>query len=172
MKLSEAGRKFIEGYEKRTPTAYKDSAGKWTIGIGHLITPTEMETDRLWIGNDVLPWHIVEMTDAQMDTLFAQDIAPREAALDKMLLRPDMWSQQQYDAMFSLLYNIGEENFRTSTVRRKANADDDEHAADAFLLWHNEHDPVTHQLVFSPGLMKRRIAERAMFLNGVYDSTH
>lgn len=42
MNLSKQGRAFLIDYEKKAPKAYKDSAGKWTIGIGHLVTAAEL----------------------------------------------------------------------------------------------------------------------------------
>ncbi len=170
MRLSPQGRAFIEGYEARIPTAYKDSAGKWTIGIGHLITDEEHRTGDIVIDGLAIPWPTAGLTDVRMDALFAQDLAPREHALDDLLTSAP--TQQQYDAMLSLLFNIGEANFATSTVRRKFNAGDYEHAADAILLFHNKRNPVTHALEYSEGLMKRRVAEREMFTKGIYDATH
>jgi lysozyme len=107
-----------------------------------------------------------------MDALFQQDIAPREKALMKLLTRPA--TQQQFDAMLCLLYNIGvgsekknrPPGFTRSSVRRLFNAGDLLGAADAFLMWNKAGGKV------SKGLKIRRAQERAMFLDGNYDSQH
>lgn len=170
MKLSDQGRAFIIDYEKKRPKAYKDSAGKWTIGIGHLITGAEEEDGRVWIGDERVEWETATLTDAQMDTLFAQDIAPREKALMTLLKREP--AQQQFDAMFSLFFNIGETNFRTSSVLRLFNIGARVDTGAAFLLFNKVTDQKTKKKRVEPGLVKRRVQERAMFLDGIYNSTH
>ena len=66
-------------------------------------------------------------------------------------------SQAQYDALVSFVFNIGETQFRRSTLLRKLNAGDCRGAAREFDRW-----------VFAggkrlAGLVKRRAAERSMF---------
>lgn len=171
MKLSDQGRAFIIAYEKKRPTAYKDSAGKWTIGIGHLITEDEENYGLVDIeGYDAVKWRKAELNDDQMDALFAQDIAPREKALMTLLKREP--TQQQFDAMFSLFFNIGETNFRTSSVLRLFNIGARVDTGAAFLLFNKVTDQKTKKKRVEPGLVKRRVQERAMFLDGIYNSTH
>jgi len=165
MKASEQCRAFIADYEKRARRAYKDSADKWTIGIGHLITPTELANGNVFIGSDLgVPWRTISLTDAQIDKLFEQDLAPREAALTRMLTRKP--TQEEFDAMLSLMFNIGEGRFMASTVRRKFNAGDIAGAGKAFALFNKVNGKVER------GLVKRRSQEQAMFLRGDYTSTH
>jgi len=61
--------------------------------------------------------------------------------------------QSQFDALYSLCFNIGEHKFKRSTVVRKLNEGDYHGAADAILLWDHP-----------PELQKRRKRERALFL--------
>lgn len=65
-------------------------------------------------------------------------------------------NQNQYDAVVSLVYNIGIGNFSTSTVLRKINAGDFDAAADAFLLWNKPAE-----------LIGRRKRERELFKRSV-----
>lgn len=65
-------------------------------------------------------------------------------------------NQNQYDAIVSLVYNIGIGNFSTSTVLRKINAGDFDAAADAFLLWNKPAE-----------LIGRRKRERELFKRSV-----
>lgn len=66
-------------------------------------------------------------------------------------------NQNQYDALTSLIFNIGAAAFRGSTVLRKLNAGDYVSAADAFLMWKRSgNDPDI--------LLRRRQRERALFL--------
>jgi lysozyme len=62
-------------------------------------------------------------------------------------------TQKQFDALYSLCFNIGETNFKKSTVVKKINENDLQGAADAILMW-NKPDV----------LVNRRKRERALFL--------
>lgn len=93
MKLSAAGRKLIEAWEGRRTTAYKDTAGRWTIGVGHLIRPEED-----WMKSATL-------TDDQINDLFAKDVAWAERAVERTF--PKVKRQNQFDALVSFTYNLG-----------------------------------------------------------------
>ena len=67
-------------------------------------------------------------------------------------------NQNQFDALVSLCFNIGAGNFRSSTLLRVLNAGNLMAAADQFLVW----DKVAGQV--SDGLVRRRAAERALFV--------
>lgn len=67
-------------------------------------------------------------------------------------------TQDQFDAMCSLAYNIGLGNFSHSSVLRKHKAGDYDGAADAFRMW------VKQAGVTLNGLVRRRLAERKLYL--------
>ena len=69
-------------------------------------------------------------------------------------------TQQQFDALVSLSYNIGLKNLRSSTVLKRHNAGDYPGAADAFLMWNRANGNVMK------GLQRRRYAERSVYLGG------
>jgi lysozyme len=71
-------------------------------------------------------------------------------------------TQNQFDALVSLVYNIGPPNFNGSTLLRKLNAGDYAGAADQFLVWNKGR--VGRKLVVISGLVNRRNAERQLFL--------
>ena len=71
-------------------------------------------------------------------------------------------TQEQYDALVSLVFNIGETQFYKSTLLRKINAGDCLGASREFDRW-----------VFAkgkrlPGLVSRRHSERMLFEGGCY----
>ncbi len=66
-------------------------------------------------------------------------------------------TQNQYDALVSLAYNIGTRALSTSTLMKKLNAGDVKGAADAFLSWNRSGGKVM------AGLTNRRKAEREVF---------
>lgn len=144
MKISDSGLAALKREEGCKLTAYPDSRGIWTIGTGHTgkvdgvaihrgMTITQDTADRLL--RDDLSW--VELC-----------IADRVAVV---------LNQNQYDALCSLIFNIGANAFIGSTVRRQLNAGNYTAAADAFLKWSRAGSNPT---ILAP----RRGRERAMFL--------
>jgi lysozyme len=65
--------------------------------------------------------------------------------------------------MVSLAYNIGMAAFGRSSVLHRHNAGAHDKAADAFLLWNKAGGKVL------PGLVRRRNAERALYLGYFVD---
>jgi lysozyme len=69
------------------------------------------------------------------------------------------YTDYEFSAMLSLLYNIGGKQFGKSSVLRYFNQGDTNMAAESFLLWNKSNGKVLL------GLIRRRDAERLMFLN-------
>jgi len=137
MQTSQAGKDLIKQYEGLKLTAYKCSAGKDTIGYGH--THGVKPGDRI--------------TKAQADALLDEDLAVVELTVSTAIKRP--MNPHQFDA---LAFNIGGAAFAGSTLVKKFNTGDIQGASDEFPRWcHCGGDVV-------PGLVKRRAAEREMFL--------
>ena len=68
-------------------------------------------------------------------------------------------SQNQFDALVSLAYNIGTNAFSKSTLVKKLNANDNRAAADQFDVWVNAGGKRMQ------GLVNRRAKEKALFLS-------
>ena len=133
---------FITKEEGFRNKAYKDSKGLLTIGVGHLI-----KTDEEHLLNETL-------TDEQVKELLKSDLKWCSEAVESSVRVP--LTQNQYDALYSLCFNIGETNFRKSTVVKRINENDLKGAADAILMWNK---PAV--------LQKRRERERALFLTSI-----
>ncbi len=138
--MSPAGRAALMRREGCRLTAYLDSVGVPTIGIGHT---GRASSPTVAMG--------MTITQAEADAIFAADLAPFEAAVAKAVSAP--MTQNQFDACVSLAFNIGAAGFTGSTVVHRLNAGDVGGAADAFLMWMR---PVELRL--------RRDDERAQFL--------
>jgi lysozyme len=136
--------------------AYQDPAGIWTIAWGE--TWYWSDADR--IGRLVREGDVC--TQDQADLWLFDDMADRCKGLIMWL--PSGTTDSQAAACLDLAYNIGLGNFRSSTLLRLLIAGDVKGAADQFLVWDKAH--VDGQLVTLPGLLKRREAERALFLGG------
>jgi lysozyme len=70
-------------------------------------------------------------------------------------------TQNQFDALVSLTYNIGVGAIGGSTLIKKLNAKDYKGAAEQFLVWNKGR--VNGVLQVIPGLTNRRIKEKAYF---------
>lgn len=144
MKTSNNGRNFIKRFEQLRLKAYPDpgTGGKpWTIGWGH--TKGVMQGDRI--------------TQEQAEAFFSEDLAVFELTVNGAIKRT--MTQNQFDSMVSLAFNIGGPAFAGSTLVKNFNAGDVQAAADEFSKWRNSAGKVM------PGLVKRRAAEREMFLS-------
>ena len=139
MAIAKSTLSFITKEEGLRNKAYKDSKGLWTIGVGHLIKPDEQ--------------HLLTatLTDEQVEELLQSDLKWCQDAVDNHVKVP--LTQNQYGALYSLCFNIGETNFKKSTVLKKINQNDLKGAADAILMWNK---PAV--------LINRRKRERELFL--------
>ena len=92
----------------------------------------------------------------QAKEYFAHDLKRFESSVNNLVKVP--LTQNQFDALVSLTYNIGSGNFASSTLLKKLNAKDYQGAADQFPRWNKAKGKVLN------GLTRRRAAERALFL--------
>lgn len=153
MNVSLLGIAFIQSYEAFRAMAYTDQAGNPTIGYGHLIIPTD-------------PDYSNGLTPDQASALFASDLATIAEQPVNAALTIDV-SQQQFDALCSLCYNIGNGAFDGCHALQLLNAGTDPSlVAPAFLNW--DHVRENGAETVSAGLLRRRQAEVNIFLNGIY----
>jgi lysozyme len=139
--ISDVGRALIRNFEGYSPLRYRDSAGLWTIGVGHLIRPGERFDEPL-------------LGDAA-EALFEKDLAPKVAAVNVRVSVP--LYQGQFDAAISLAYNIGEGVFAKSTALKKINAAQHEEVSAQIKRWNKAGGKVVK------GLERRRDAEATLY---------
>lgn len=141
---------FIKSFEALSLNAYICPAGKLTIGYGHT--------------SGVKPG--MKITEAEAEELLKKDLSYAEKAVDdiQQYFSYQCFSQNEYDALISLVFNIGNEKFRTSTIRKMIIAGKPvEKIAEEFPKW------TYIKGKFSNGLQRRRKAEQKIFLRGIYD---
>lgn len=73
------------------------------------------------------------VTEDQAQALFNRVSKQYEDPVRSLVKVP--LKQNQYDALVSLVYNIGPENFRKSSVLRHLNQGNYKAASDAFMMW-------------------------------------
>lgn len=140
MTTSNKGKNLIKEAEGLRLTAYVCPAGKPTIGWGH--------TKGVYMGQSI--------TQQQAEDLLVEDITPAERLLNGVGVN---FRQEQFDALVSWIFNLGEGNFRNSTMlKRIFERASDEAITDELVKW------IYANKKALPGLMKRRVKEANMFL--------
>ncbi|KAA5937595.1 lysozyme [Pantoea sp. Bo_2] len=140
MNVSQTGLDLIKQFEGLRTEAYLCPAGVWTIGYGHTARVKEGDT----------------CTAAQAEAWLITDVVDAENAV-KSLVKVEL-NQHQFDALVSFTFNLGRGNLASSTLLTRLNAGSFTAAADQFGRW------VFAKNVLQPGLVKRRAAEKALFL--------
>ena len=133
------GFSLIKKWETFVGNAYQDSVGVWTIGYGHTRTAHSDAT----ISIDVA---II---------LLKQDVSIVEAYIN---LHFKELRQCQFDALVSLLYNIGTGSFlKTRLYAELKSNPDGKNVADEWIEFRNAGGK------YLRGLMRRRIDELALY---------
>lgn len=143
MNISDEGLNFIMAHEGVRLTAYPDpatGAEPWTIGVGHTGGVCQDDT----------------CTEDEAREWLRQDAETAERCVHASVR--DSLTQSQFDALCSLIFNIGCGNFGRSTLLRRLNEGNEQAAAERFLDWDKAGG---RQMA---GLTKRRQAEMELFL--------
>lgn len=133
--------RLIRFFEGRSLTAYRCSANEWTIGYGH--------TAKVRPGDRITP--------EEAERLLKEDVEAIAAEVRQCLKAPV--TANEFNALVSFAFNVGGPQFAGSTLLRLVNKGDRAAAADEFLRWVNVNGEP------EPGLVNRRQAERALFLD-------
>lgn len=142
--LSVKGLDFLSLWEGLKTTAYQDSVGIWTIGIGTIRYPNGKKVQK----GDTC-------TKEQAYAWCKDYMSGVEACIARIVKVP--LNQNQYDALCSLIYNIGESAFINGTVDDKLNKGDFKAALETWGQYRKAGGKVTQ------GLVNRRNAEIALF---------
>lgn len=150
LKTSPRGIALIESFEDFSATPYLCPAGKPTVGFGHVIRKSEPHLQK------------ANLSLAEARELLRADLGTVEVFLNAVVRAG--FSQFRFDALASLVFNIGVGSFDRSTLLKLLKAGDMKGAEAEFGKW-----------VFSNGqrlrgLEVRRACEAMMFA-GCSDST-
>lgn len=158
MKTSNTGRALIEQFEGLILQSYDDAndhivsaggkaVGTLTIGYGHT---SAAGLPKVFAGQVI--------TKEQADSILASDLGRVEADVNKLVKVPV--TQNQYDALVSFHFNTGA--LGKSSVLTALNNKDYAGAADNLMKYTNGR--IGGKLVPMAGLVRRRNAEKALFL--------
>lgn len=122
-------------------TAYKCPADVWTIGYGHT-------------GDDVYEGLVISKEIAE--SLLESDLDTFSDNVNRLVVVE--LTQNQFDALVSLCYNIGAGNFGNSTLLKLLNQHDYDGASKEFNKWRKAGGKILK------GLVRRREKETKLFL--------
>ena len=117
MNISEKGRNLIKNFEGLRLKAYRCSSNRLTIGYGHTANVKE---------SDVI-------TKEQAENYLTQDLKRFENAVNRLVKVP--LTQNQFDALISFTFNLGEGNLQKSTLLKLLNERKYNEAANQFERW-------------------------------------
>lgn len=146
MKIGSEGLKLIKEFEGCKLLSYKCPAGVWTIGIG---------STRYADGSPVKANQALPNEEAAL-MLLTKTVASYEHTVNTIGIE---LTQNEYDALVCLCYNIGSGNFVSSTLVKMLKAGEPKsEVAKQFLRWDKAGGkPLA-------GLTRRRNAEAELFL--------
>lgn len=147
MKISRNGLSLIAKFEGLRFKPYRDCAGLWTVGIGHLIGDGRSLPDS---------WNKTFTLD-ECYALLAQDVTRFEFGLARYI--NIKLTQNQFDALCSLAFNIGLGRVQRSPLRQKLNRGDIKGCVKEWAKYVKAGGKVYN------GLVARRKAEIALFLS-------
>jgi lysozyme len=154
-------------YEGCRNRPYLCPAHIWTIGYGHVLYQQQIRLPMVrkegaavtirkefpLAEGDNRAW-----SKDEINQLFATDVGSFERGVLRLV--PGVAGRQgAFDALVSFAFNAGLGNLQRSQIRIKANRGEWEAAAEALMNWTKGGGRVL------PGLVKRREAERALFLS-------
>ncbi|MCJ8323045.1 MAG: lysozyme [Rhizobiales bacterium] len=145
MQISIKGLNLIKKFEGLQLNAYKCPAGIWTIGYGH--------THQVKKGD--------ALSEAMATEYLVKDIRHAQSAAKQYVLVA--LTQWQFDALVSLIFNIGVGHFKSSTLLKMLNQNNFASASGQFARWNKA--KVGGKLVPLKGLTRRRNAEADLFEN-------
>jgi lysozyme len=140
MKYSLNGLHLTEQFEGCKLIAYQDQVGIWTLGYGHIHGIRQGMT----------------CTQEQAERWLLEDVVEAESAVNRYVSVP--LTQNQYDALVDMVFNVGVGNFRSSTLLRLLNIGAYDRAANEFERWNKAGG------IVRDGLTRRRFAEKNLFL--------
>ena len=129
MKISQNGIDLIKEFEGCSLVAYQDIAGIWTIGYG---------STRGVKKND-------EITEEQAEDMLLMALASVWAAVNSLVKVP--LTQNQFDALVSFTYNVGEGHLENSNLLKLLNGCHYQGAAEEFLRWNKVNGEIVFGLV-------------------------
>lgn len=147
-KMNKASLDLIKSFEGLRTNAYLDAVGVWTIGYGHTA-----------MAGPPKPVRGRKITVQEAEDLLLHDLRKYEKPVIDLVKVP--LNDNQYGALVSFVYNLGEGNFRSSTLLKKLNRGDYKSVPSEMMKW----DKAGGKRL--TGLTRRRKEEGKLFMASV-----
>lgn len=141
--INRAALDLIKSFEGLRLEAYQDPAGIWTIGYGHT--------------RGVRPGQTID--EAEAERLLRQDLRTAAGAVERHVGPP--LNDNEFGALVSFVFNVGEGAFASSTLLKRLNAGDRGAVPDQLRRW--DKATVGGKKVQLRGLARRRAAEALLW---------
>ncbi|MDQ7018592.1 MAG: lysozyme [Robiginitomaculum sp.] len=141
---SPTGFELIKAFEGFRAKAAPLANGGWVVGYGHTVSARKGTQISKNDASDLLRWDVKQLEGPLCDLIYAP------------------LSQNQFDALVSLTFNIGLEHFQSSSVLRRLNEGCPVAAAAGFDAWRRA--SLNGEIIVVDALVRRRAAEKALFL--------
>ncbi|MEY3881461.1 MAG: hypothetical protein RIQ94_2257 [Pseudomonadota bacterium] len=142
------GIELVKSFEGLKLEAYRCPAGILTIGYGHT-------------GHDVMPG--LSINQQQAEQLLQDDLTHSGLGVEKLV--KVALTDNQFAALVSFTFNAGINSLACSTLLKRLNQGDYHAVPPELAKWVKATDPKTRQKITLSGLIKRRAAEGALWLN-------
>ncbi len=148
LKTSPQGLAFIANLEGCENSAYQCSADVWTIGLGHT---SDTKAGDMANTEEIADW-------------FIEDVATAEKYVERYVNLP---ASPKFDMAVSFVMNLGVGNFRSSTFLTSLQSGTFDAACYEFLRWvYVNGKDCRKESSNCAGIVKRRLAEKEICLNG------
>lgn len=154
MQVGQRGKNLFKEWEGLVTHEYLDSGGAPTIGIGHLLTRSERTSGKISIGGQALDYRN-GITEQQCWDLLDEDLGGTEAMINETV--KVSLNQNQFDALVSFAFNVGDGAFRSSTLLRLLNQGQYDQVPAQLRRWNMDNGHVVQ------GLINRRNKEIALW---------
>jgi lysozyme len=148
MQVSQKGLDLIKKFEQLQLKAYLDPGNIPTIGYGTTRYPNKQKVK---LGD--------EITEEQAEAYLLDECSKIAEKVEELVTAK--LNQNQFDALVSFCYNLGDGALAQSTLLKKLNEKDYKGAANEFPRWNKA--TANGALTVLPGLVTRRAEEKALF---------
>ena len=145
--INERGIEMVKSFEGISLKPYLCPANVWTVGYGATRSRTGGPIDP-----DMEP-----ISETEAEALLLRDLESSQGWVSRLI--KTALTENQYSALTSFTFNVGAGALQRSTLRMKLNRGEVQNAADEFPKWRIAGGRIL------AGLVRRRAAERALFLS-------
>ena len=159
--MSDHGKNVLSGLCGVRYKPYRSPCGSVVIGVGHKLTPSELSSGKIFIGDDLVSYGKKGLTPEQAHDLMEEDVNNAECEVMGMVKVPI--TQGQFDCLVSFCLDIGEDAFYHSALLSRLNAGEYTAVPDELRQWvHSAGKKVN-------GLKARRETEIRLWNEGHYE---